>query len=427
MKKFILSVTLFSLAGILLFTSCGNDDDSQDMTKTITYDELPTKTKTFISDYFNGYNLQKATRNTTAYNVTLTKDAVTKSNTGTTSSASGYDIDFDLNGNWVKVDSHDDSALPEHILTLIPRNIISYILEKYPSRGISEMERVNNQYRIELTGNDDKELFFDVNGSYIGLEDDSDKTPVSTDNLPTLAQTFITTHFSTLSIKSVKKDEDSYDVEFTNNLEIDFDLNGNWTDIDANNNTLPSSIFSLLPSGINSYLQTKYPNTSVEDIEKRISSYKIELANDIELIFDLQGNIWEDNNNSNNNSDDKDRVSIDNLPQAAQTILNNYFLQTATILYIEKDDNEYEIKLSNGTEIDFSASGELIAVEVIPGNSVPDGVIPDNILSYVKSNYSTKLIESFEKKYSGYKIELSGYPEIELLFNLNGNFKGLDD
>lgn len=224
----------------------------------------------------------------------------------------------------------------------------------------------------------------------------------------------------------MKKDNDSYDVKLANSIEVDFDLQGGWKDVDANSSTIPITIIALLPQNLTGYLESNYASRKIESIEKKVSTYNVELSGNVDLVFDLQGNLWSVNNESNTNSDGG-RVSNSDLPTQAQTILDTYFLQSATVLYVEKDDNKYEVKLSDGSEVEFSASGELLSVEVLPGKSVPDEVIPANILSYVKANYSTKLVEEFAKKYTGYKVELSGYPEIELLFDLNQNFKGIDD
>lgn len=46
----------------------------------------------------------------------------------------------------------------------------------------------------------------------------------------------------------------------------------------------------------------------------------------------------------------------------------------------------YEVKLADGTKIDFDARGEWTDVER-PGGVVPDGLIPQPILKFVAANY----------------------------------------
>ncbi|MBK5720278.1 PepSY-like domain-containing protein [Dysgonomonas sp. Marseille-P4677] len=426
MKTVQLFFTVLFLAGSLNFVACSSDNnDNGDGTETIAYNQLPAISQTFITDHFNGYEVTKALKAISGYDVSLAKSATAKS-TYTTTYASGYEIKFDQNGVWYDIEANNDGALPDNVLALVPRSVVSYVVQYYPAKSITEIKKTTAGYEVDLTGNTDIELHFDVNGNYVGTDHDDHDVDVPVSNLPTISQTFLITHFTGVDVAMVKKDNDSYDVTLANSLEIDFTLQGEWKDIDANKATIPTSVLVLLPQSINDYIQANHASRKVESMEKKVSTYEIDLSGNVDLVFDLQGNLWSEDRGDNNSNHDNDRVSVDVLPTAARTILNTYFLQSVTILYVEKDDNKFEVKLSDGTEVDFSAGGELLSVEVLPSKSVPDAIIPSKILSYVKANYSTRLIEEFEKKYSGYKIELSGYPEIELIFDLNGNFKGFD-
>lgn len=427
MKKFYyLFITLFTIGALGSFTACDSDDDDNlDNGTVVNYEQLPTTSKQFITDYFNDYSVNRTVQKLTGYQVSLSQKA-------TTQKASllvyhGYEIEFDRNGNWTDIEGHADSALPESVLALIPRSITSYVNQNYAGRGINEVDKETYGYKVDLTGNPDVELKFDSKGVLINSGNNSNGQNITTAELPANAQAFITTHFASYTIREIERDNDSYDVEFTNNFSVDFDINGNWKEIDANGNTIPQSILALLPTNLTSYISTNYPSNRIEKIESKVSIYEIELIGDIDLVFDKDGNNWGSNNNNNGNSQNNgSRVAFANLPSVIQTYLNDHFLTSTSFLFAEIDDNEYEINLKNGTEVDFTLTGELIKVEVIAGNSVPNSVVPQSILSYVERNYPSKKIEDFEKSQYGYKVELSGYPETDLLFDKNFNFLGID-
>lgn len=124
-------------------------------------------------------------------------------------------------------------------------------------------------------------------------EDGNHDTVISAADLPKSASTFVTTYFSVATYLVVKKhnipesDGSVYEIKLSNNFEIDFDANGNWIDIDGNNQAIPPA---LIPEKIQSYVTTNYPNQFITSIDNEKTSIEAELSNNTELIFDLQGN-----------------------------------------------------------------------------------------------------------------------------------------
>lgn len=116
---------------------------------------------------------------------------------------------------------------------------------------------------------------------------------ISVVDLPKLADTFVTTYFPNATYQTIKKqnkadsDGSIYDVYLTNGFEIDFDADGNWIDIDGNHQPIP---ISLIPEKINTYITANYPNQYVISIDNEITHTEVELSNNLELIFDSQGN-----------------------------------------------------------------------------------------------------------------------------------------
>ncbi|MDO5655430.1 MAG: PepSY-like domain-containing protein [Flavobacteriaceae bacterium] len=88
----------------------------------------------------------------------------------------------------------------------------------------------------------------------------------------------------------------------------------------------------------------------------------------------------------------------------------------------EKGDLKYEIKLTNGVEIDFNKDYRVTSIK--SDFALPDQVILPEILEYVKRNYPGKTIREWEAERNGQKVELDN--DLELYFNKKGEFKRLD-
>lgn len=124
----------------------------------------------------------------------------------------------------------------------------------------------------------------------------------------------------------------------------------------------------------------------------------------------------------------QDKYSIDrnDLPVAAQTFLKEYFPKTAVGM-IKTDRHllkktDYDVKLVNGTKIEFSNSGKWTSVDC-KTREVPEGIIPKSIRTYVKKNFPDVKIVKIEKTSSKYEVGLSD--DVELTFNLLGQFKSM--
>ena len=119
---------------------------------------------------------------------------------------------------------------------------------------------------------------------------------------------------------------------------------------------------------------------------------------------------------------------INVLPAAAQTILKNNFKSEVNHIKIEKDwgrVSEYDVILSDGSEITFDTAGNWKDIEVKRTASVPDSFIPQEIATYVKQNQKNAKITGIEKNRSGYEIELSN--GVDMKFNKDGKFLRYDN
>ncbi len=115
------------------------------------------------------------------------------------------------------------------------------------------------------------------------------------------------------------------------------------------------------------------------------------------------------------------------LPNSAQTILKNNFKAEVSHIKIEKDFGkikEYDVVLTDGTEVTFDRHGNWKDIEVRQNGSVPSTLIPKSIADYVKQNQKKVKITGIEKNRSGYEIELSN--GVEMKFNSEGQFLRYD-
>lgn len=119
-------------------------------------------------------------------------------------------------------------------------------------------------------------------------------------------------------------------------------------------------------------------------------------------------------------------ATAQSLPEAITAFIKQHF-PNATIAGVEPDYDhgglEYDVYLSDGTQLDFDANNQWEKVESMKG--VPAFFIPKAIASYVKSSYQNMVITKINKEYHGYEIELNN--GLDLSFDNSGRFLGMDD
>ena len=116
------------------------------------------------------------------------------------------------------------------------------------------------------------------------------------------------------------------------------------------------------------------------------------------------------------------------LPQAAQNTIKNNFKAKVSVVKIEKTlghIDEYDVSLSDGTEVSFDRDGNWDCIEISAASHVPDAFIPAGVKAYVSKNHKGARIVSLDKERGGYEVQLSD--GLELKFDKNGSFKRYDD
>lgn len=123
---------------------------------------------------------------------------------------------------------------------------------------------------------------------------------------------------------------------------------------------------------------------------------------------------------------DKYTLDRDDLPENAREMLDTYFPK-AKVGMIKVDKHllkktDYDVKLVNGTKIEFSNAGKWTSVDC-GKKELPADLVPKTIRRYISKNYSDVKMVSIKKKSSSYEIGLSD--GVLLKFNLLGQFKGV--
>ena len=120
-------------------------------------------------------------------------------------------------------------------------------------------------------------------------------------------------------------------------------------------------------------------------------------------------------------------VTFDQLPEPAKAIVAAHFdASQVAYMTLEKDllNWEYYLKFNDGRLLEFNKVGELTKVDC-QTKAVPDALVPQPVLEYVKANFPNAFITEWGRDDRGYKAELNNGLDLE--FNRNYEFLRIDD
>lgn len=108
--------------------------------------------------------------------------------------------------------------------------------------------------------------------------------------LPLTARNFINQYFTKPQVAHIKIETDilknkTYEVLLTNRTEIEFNSEGNWTEVDCKKSAVPAA---LIPVSVKEYVQQNFPRESITKIERK-GGVEVELTNDYTLKFNKKG------------------------------------------------------------------------------------------------------------------------------------------
>lgn len=121
-------------------------------------------------------------------------------------------------------------------------------------------------------------------------------------------------------------------------------------------------------------------------------------------------------------ADDDSPIRFDQLPAKAQAYVKKYFPQEKVALAkMEKDlfDKKYEVIFANSSKVEFFKDGTWKEVDC-KYSAVPEALIPEAILRYVKSTCPDHKVVKIEKEGRGYEAKLANGMKLEFdkKFNL---------
>ncbi len=119
-------------------------------------------------------------------------------------------------------------------------------------------------------------------------------------------------------------------------------------------------------------------------------------------------------------------IKLEQTPATAQNFIQLHF-PNIEISYVKQDHDSYEVRFSNGYEVDFDRKGEWDNVDCHQ-QAVPESIIaliPAGIPQYVATNFPSTSICQIDKERNQYDIELTN--GLELTFNAEGRFLRMDD
>ena len=125
---------------------------------------------------------------------------------------------------------------------------------------------------------------------------------------------------------------------------------------------------------------------------------------------------------------DSDRViTKDKLPVVAQQFINENFANMK-ISYVKEErdflEKNYEVVFTDGTKIEFMRNGDWKEVDC-RYSQVPEPIIPGQIIKYVNEHYAGERILQIDRDRNDYEVRLSN--RLELTFDKKFNIIDIDD
>lgn len=113
-------------------------------------------------------------------------------------------------------------------------------------------------------------------------------------------------------------------------------------------------------------------------------------------------------------------ASVKMIPiEGIRFIVENYPADGIVSMEKEFASNTYDVKLTDGTEIEFNAKGNVIEIDAADNADIPESVIqavlPVKAYNKLKNDGIADNIESIEVVKDGYKIDVD-VPDVEYLY-----------
>ena len=125
-------------------------------------------------------------------------------------------------------------------------------------------------------------------------------------------------------------------------------------------------------------------------------------------------------------------VQIERVPKTARDFINKHF-RNAVVVKCEEDfmPQEYEIELSDGTDLEFDDKGQWIEIDagkarVLPGHLVKK-LLPRRAHDELSRRNVLGAVETLKRGKAGYKVELRGVELDDYKFDRDGKLLSISD
>ncbi|MBQ7996948.1 MAG: PepSY-like domain-containing protein [Paludibacteraceae bacterium] len=115
------------------------------------------------------------------------------------------------------------------------------------------------------------------------------------------------------------------------------------------------------------------------------------------------------------------------MPLQAQRLIEAHFSKAdVSVVMMDREllSTDYEVRLNDGTKVEFDKSGELTKIDC-GTKAVPEALIPEAVRTYVKTNFPNTFITEWGKDDRRWKAELNNGLDLE--FSSKYEFVRIDD
>ncbi len=113
-------------------------------------------------------------------------------------------------------------------------------------------------------------------------------------------------------------------------------------------------------------------------------------------------------------ADNNKPITVSQLPAVSQNLIKQYF-SNKKVAHVQMEtgvfEKSYDLIFNNGEKIEFDKKGNWTEIDC-KHSSVPSNLVPSKIRSYVNNTYSGAKIKKIEKDKNEYEIKLSNGMEI---------------
>ena len=104
-------------------------------------------------------------------------------------------------------------------------------------------------------------------------------------------------------------------------------------------------------------------------------------------------------------------ITFNQLPQAAQTLLKQYFADKVPLI-VTMDWNDYTVMYDSGEKVEFDKQGNWKDFDCRTSH-VPSALIPEQIKTHIRATFPGTTIIKLDRNRRGYEVKLNNGLEVE--------------